>query len=356
MGLDGVPRRHTTDVTGPHESMHVQQLAMAWLRAIPKKYLYAAGGFLGLLVLIALLPSRNDGAEEAAEENEPAVVAEEREPSTTSGVLTTGLELTPEPEHDPDPSTPKPGADEATLISIDTALTSKNEDGALALIRPARDKFPNDPQLLWREGKALAMKKAKSSRVSALERYGEALDEDASLISNPDFYGELNALLRSSTLRTHAIDLAVQKLGTHGHKFLLELVNVDDPTEMLGWVERHRILDVLNADADAAKLVDNRLNLARDLYQVDQSPQPCNEFIKTLNAMAMALDVYYVEHVVALHSLPVAKPEAPDDAAACGGAEAKLTEVRALYYSKFPEEMAKLAASGSSSKKKKKKR
>jgi serine/threonine protein kinase len=352
VGLDGLPRRHTTDVTGPHD-MHVQQLAMAWLRAIPRKYLYAAGGFLGLLILIALLPSRSEGDDEdPAQDDDPAVVAEEREPTTTSA---TGLEPDgPEPDG-PGPSTSKPGADEATLIEIDLALTSKNEDGALALIRPARDKFPNDAQLLWREGKALAMKKAKSSRVSALERYGEALDHDASLITNPDFYGELNALLRNSTLRTHAIDLAVQQLGTHGHKFLLELVNVDDPTEMLGWVERHRILDVLNADADAAKLVDHRLNLARDLYQVDQSPQPCAEFVKTLNAMAMALDVYYVEHVVALHSLPVAKPEAPDDAAACAGVEAKLTEVRALYYSKFPEEMAKLAA-GSSSKKKKKRR
>src|SRR5690606_34912115 len=72
----------------------------------------------------------------------------------------------------------KPGVTEATLISIDQALTSKNDDAALDLIRPARDKFPDDPQLLWREGKALAMKRAKSSKVTALERYGEALDRE----------------------------------------------------------------------------------------------------------------------------------------------------------------------------------
>jgi serine/threonine protein kinase len=350
-GLD-VPRRHTTDVSAVHESAHIQQLAMAWLRAIPRKYLYAAGGFLGLLVLIALLPSRIGGDDEdEPEDDEPAVVAE-NEPSTTTGQSSTtgGSDtLEPNPDHAKSP------VDEATLIAIDLALTSKDEDEALALIRPARDHYPNDAQLLWREGKALSMKKAKSSRATALERYGEALDNDRSLIDNPDFYGELNGLLRSSVLRPHAIDLAVQKLGTSGHKFLLELVNVDDPNEMLGWVERHRILDVLDADAEASKLVDHRLNLARDLYQVDQSSQPCTEFIKTLDAIGLSPDVYFVEYIVAPITLPVAKAEAPDDAAACAKVEAKLKTVRDLYTSEFPEEAAKFkAASGSSTKKKKK--
>jgi serine/threonine protein kinase len=352
-GLD-VPRRHTTDVSGAHEGVHIQQLVMAWISHIPKKYLYAAGGFLGLLVLIALLPSRQGSDDDEESDGDGTAVVAENEPSTTTGqaATTTGFDVQPEPDHVP----VKSEVDEETLVAIDLALTSKNEDQALALIRPARDKHPTDAQLLWREGKALAMKKAKSSRVSALERYGEALDHDRSLIDNPDFYGELNVLLRSSVLRSHAIDLAVQKLGTAGHKFLLELVNVEDPNEMLGWVERHRILDVLNADAEASKLVDNRLNLARDLYQVDQSSQPCTEFIKTLDAIGMALDVYYVEHIVSPLTPPVAKAEAPDDAAACADVEGALSTVRELYKSKFAEEAAKFMAAASSTKKKKKRR
>ncbi len=349
--VTGIPTRQSDQHTAAHQAVHPQQLVMAWLQAIPRKYLYAAGGFLGLLILIALLPSRwgddeDDGSESG---DDPAVVAD----PSTGGVPSTTTGAPPDPDTlDPHPA--KSAVDEETLIAIDLALTSKNEDEALTLIRPARDKFPHDAQLLWREGKALSMKKAKSSRVTALERYGEALDQDPTLIDNPDFYGELNTLLRSSTLRSQAIDLAVQELGTSGHKFLLELVNVDDPTEMLGWVDRHRILDVLNADPEASKLVDNKLNLARDLYQVDQSPSPCANFIATLDRIAMARDVYYVEHVMHELTLPQAKPEAPDDAAACGEVENKLGIVRELYKKEFPDEVAKFTAAKTPSKKKKK--
>jgi serine/threonine protein kinase len=352
-GLEAVPRHHTDGLSGPQSGVHPQALVMAWLGAIPKKYLYAAGGFLGLLILIALIPT-GDGTDEPQDEQtggDPAVVAE-NEPGTTNGEpSTTGL------EPDPQPDSPKSKVDQDTLIAIDLALTSKNEDEALALIRPARDKYPHDAQLLWREGKAMSMKKAKSSRVTALERYGEALDNDASLIDDPDFYGDLNALLRISTLRSHAIDLAVQKLGAPGHKFLLELVNVDDPTEMLGWTDRHRILEVLNADPEASKLVDARLNLARDLYQAGESSKPCTEFLATLDRIGMMPDVYFVEHLVQPSLVPPqTKPEAPDDAAACANVEAKLKVVRNLYTSKFPEETAKFTAASSTSSKKKKKR
>jgi serine/threonine protein kinase len=349
--VTGLEARHTTDVTGSHQSVHPQQLVMAWLAAVPRKYLYAAGGFLGLLILIALVPSGGGDDDDEAPQDNPAVVADV--PDTGEQPSTSGLG----PETS-EPKPPKSQVDEDTLIAIDLALTSKNEDGALALIRPARDKFPHDAQLLWREGKAMSMKKVKSSRVTALERYGEALDNDRSLIDNPDFYGDLNALLRVSTLRSQAIDLAVQKLGTPGHKFLLELVNVDDPSEMLGWVERHRILDVLNADPEASKLVDVRLNLARDLYQVDQSSQPCTAFIATLDRIALTPDVYFVEHIVQPSlPLPKLKTDVAADAAVCAEVPAKLALVRDVYKKKFPEEAAKFtSSSGSSSSKKKKKR
>jgi hypothetical protein len=347
-GLEPV-RRHTTDITDVH---HPQRLVMAWLAAIPKKYLYAAGGFLGLLILIALVPTGGSSEDEGEQPaGEPAVVAD-NEPGTTAGQPTSTTGQEPEPQ--PEPNT-KSQVEESTLIAIDLALTSKNEDEALALITPARDKYPHDAQLLWREGKAMSMKKAKSTRVTALERYGEALDNDPSLIHNPDFYGDLNALLRVSTLRSSAIDLAVQKLGTSGHKFLLELVNVDDPTEVLGWVERHRILEVLNADPEASKLVDARLNLARDLYQVDQSSQPCTEFLATLDRIGLSTDAYFVEYVMQPSlPMPAMKLDAPDDAAKCAEVEAKLKVVRELYTSKFPEEAAKATAPASKSKKKKK--
>ena len=313
----------------------------SFLAAIPRKYWYVGGGVLGLLLLIALWPHDDGKADTDAD----------------AGSGGPGL-LVAKPGDAPAPDTAgkaAPGIDEDTLIAIDQALTSKNEDTALDLIRPARDKFPNDPALLWREGKALSMKRAKSSKVTALERYGEALDHDPKLIENPDFYGELYVLLRNATLQEQAINLALQKLGTAGHKFLLELVNVDDPKKMLGWVDRHRVLTELGGNADATKLVDWRLNLARDLYQAADAPTPCAAFRDTLDAIAKGKDVYFVEHV---HNAKLVPPtptgEDEADAAICAELGDKLVVVRDLLATAHPDEAAKFASTSTSKKKKKK--
>ena len=105
-------------------------------------------------------------------------------------------------------------APQEELAEIDRLLLAKSGDAALALIKPLRDDYPDDPQLLWREGKALALKKAK--RDTALVRYGEALDVDPSLIEDADFYAELYDLLGDRKLRSEALDFALQKLGKTG--------------------------------------------------------------------------------------------------------------------------------------------
>ncbi|WP_181233958.1 serine/threonine-protein kinase [Enhygromyxa salina] len=323
----------------------------AWIAAIPRTWWYVGGGILSVLLLISLWPNGGEGDEgedpqdgvEAPSDDDPATVANSDDGGDAA---------------DTGSGTPiKPRADEKTLVAIDVALTSKNEDQALDLIRPARDKFPNDPQLLWREGRALAIKRAKSSRVTALERYSQALDQDRTLIDNPDFYGELYVLLRNKTLQEQAINLALQKLGPAGHKFLLELVNVADPNEMLGWVDRHRVLDVLRGDMDSLKLVDSKLNLARDLYQAPQAPKPCAEFAKVLDTIIESKDPYFVEHVFAVS--PPAAGDDVDDAAVCAKLEDKLVVVRDLMATAHPEEAAKYGPnkpkkSNNNSKKKKK--
>jgi serine/threonine protein kinase len=314
--------------------------ARALFAAIPRKWLYVSGGVLGLLLLIALWPSGSgDASGDGDGDGDPAsLLIGKTDPATAEG--------------DGDPA--KPGVGEDTLIAIDQALTSKNEDAALDLIRPARDKFPDDPALLWREGKALSMKRTKSHRVTALERYGEALDRDRKLIDDPDFYGELNVLLRTSTLQEQAINLSLQKLGTAGHKFLLELVNVDDPKKMLGWVDRHRVLSELRGSPDSFKLVDWRLNYARDLYQVADAPQPCTAFRDTLDHIAKTKDAYYVEH---LFNSKLAPPEAgadKADAAVCAGLDDKLVVVRDLLATAHPDETAKFTKKKTGSRNKKK--
>jgi serine/threonine protein kinase len=309
-------------LTQSHPTLQQRSVLVAWMAVIPRRWWYVGGGILGLLLLISIWPQGDD---EAPADDE----------TTTEPVATIASS---EGGGDPPEVDVTPSIDADTLVAIDVALTSKNEDQALDLIRPARDKFPNDPQLLWREGKALAIKRAKSSRVTALERYSQALDQDPTLIDNPDFYGELNVLLRNKTLQEQAINLALQKLGPAGHQYLLELVNVADPNEMLGWVDRHRVLDVLRTDLNSIKLVDAKLNLARDLYQAAQAPKPCVEFAKVLDTIIEAKDVYFVEHVFS------AKPPVlgeGSDSTGCEGLEDKLVVVRDLLATAHPEEAAK---------------
>jgi hypothetical protein len=336
-------------LTQSHPTVSKRSPIAAWMATIPRTWWYVGGGILGVLLLISLWPSGSEGEAGDGDPQDGVEASSDDGPTVASG------------DDDGDDAGPqtniigaKPRADEKTLIAIDVALTSGNEDQALDLIRPARDKFPNDPQLLWREGRAMAIKRAKSSRVTALERYSQALDQDRTLIDNPDFYGELYVLLRNKTLQEQAINLALQKLGPAGHKFLLELVNVADPNEMLGWVDRHRVLDVLRGDMDSLKLVDSKLNLARDLYQAPQAPKPCAAFSKVLDTIIESKDVYFVEHVFS--AKPPTAGEDVEDAAVCAKLEARLVVVRDLMATAHPKEAAKYTSKPKNNGKKKKRR
>jgi serine/threonine protein kinase len=327
---------------------------------IPKKAWKIAAGVLGVLVIIAAWPSSDDDEEPGDD------VAD-----STSGKQPDGLTggkvdpkpdipiLDPEGDGDggsivPDPNIP--GPDEATLVEIDQALTAKNQEQALRLIKPARDQYPNDPGLLWREGKALSLSKSTTNKVTALERYGQAFEARPSLIDDPDFYRELQDLLRISKLRSQAIDLAVQKLGPAGHDFLLELVNVDDPTKVLGWVDRHRILHELAKSEEASKLVDTKVNLARDLYQAANSPKPCINFRDSVDAIGASKDAYFIEHIGNPKlTLPVPHPDDKEDVAACSDLQTRLDAARTAVFEANPTEAAAFQASLETPKKKKKK-
>ncbi len=338
---------------------HLPPWAAAVFDRIPKRAWQIAAGVLGVLVIIAAWPNGGDEPEVGEVEVEKSATTSSGEPKPeTAGTGKVALPIEPANDDDePEPagdSVAEPidetaglvlGPDESTLVAIDQALTAKNDDEALRLIKPARDQFPDDPELLWREGKALSMSRSPTSKVTALERYGQAFVAKPELIDDSDFYRELQDLLRNSKLRSQAIDLAVQKLGPAGHAFLLELVNVDDPTKVLGWVDRHRILTELGKYEEPSKLVDVKVNLARDLYQAANSPQPCANFRDTVEAMGASKDVYYLEHVGNPKlTLPAPNPDDKDDTAVCGDLQSRLDAARAAVFEANPTEAAAFQA------------
>jgi len=304
--------------------------ARALLDAIPRKWLYVAGSVLALLVIIAAWPSGGD----AGDDDDAG--------SSSGGEVDVGRKSPAGGGPPPLPWTGAAKPDEAIYVEIDKLLSAKSKDAALTKIRAARDEFPADPGLLWREGRALALSKSAADRQIALVRYGEAIDGDASLLEQPAFHAELFGLLEDPALRESAIDLAVQKLGAPAHAFLLALINVEDPKQALGFVDRHRILDALMSKPESLARVDMPLNLARDVYQAKDALQPCTAFGATLDAIEARNEAYFVEHATSSNVTIPTKPGGGEDAAKCEGLAERYAALGRQLSTTYPEEAARV--------------
>jgi tRNA A-37 threonylcarbamoyl transferase component Bud32 len=234
------------------------------------------------------------------------------------------------------------GVSPTRLADIDRLLLADNTTEAEKLLEVLRDRFPEDAQLLWREGRLLAKDRRKKSQ--ALAAYGSAIDKDATLLDDRDFYAELSELLGIPKLREEALDIAVRKMGSHGHKFLLELVNREK--KALGYEDRHRALDELAKDKKNDELINRKLNVALDLWQANESLTPCQSFLTALDAVLAAPDSYFLNPV---DKAPAPEPRKEDevivdeaDAAKCQEAGDKRAKVLAFLRLQFPEESAGL--------------
>jgi hypothetical protein len=92
-------------------------------------------------------------------------------------------------------------------------------------------------------------------------------------------------------------------------------VNEVDPARVLPFAERHERLDRLAALPEAA-FVDRRLNLAFDLVQAADAPDPCRTFAAALDAFAAAPDP-------SLHGALATAHAPTSDDPACAGLEAR---------------------------------
>jgi serine/threonine protein kinase len=211
------------------------------------------------------------------------------------------------------------GPADAQIAEIDRLILADKLDDADKLLAPLRDQYPRDAQLLWRQGRLLAKRKKK--RAQALASYGNAIDLDPTLLDERDFYAEIYDLMRDTSLRDDALDLALQKMGGHGHKFLLELVN--NERKPLGFLDRHRALEELRRDPANEALVNKQLNMALDVLQATQSLTPCKSYAEALSSISQAPDWFFY---VRVEKAPVPQPPpgeagggAKEDSAACEG-------------------------------------
>jgi hypothetical protein len=222
------------------------------------------------------------------------------------------------------------------FAEIDRLILAGKSAEADKLLGPMLDESPDDPGLVWRHGQLLA--KSRKTKDRALAAYGQALDLDPSLLEDKDFYAQLHDLLRNRRSRDEALDIALRRMGTQGHSFLLELVNDDKP---LGFNDRHRALDELAKDDANDALINWKLNRALDLLQATQSLTPCEHYAEALEVIADEPDPWYLSRV---ERAPVPEPKAGEDltdeekadAAKCEGLEDRRAAVIAMLASLQP--------------------
>jgi serine/threonine protein kinase len=230
------------------------------------------------------------------------------------------------------------GPDEVRLAEIDRMIFADKLGEAQALLQPLLDEYPKNAMLAWRQGRIHAKSKKTGAKTNALAAYGDAVDADASLLDDHDFYAELHALLINPKLRTQALNFALRKMGRAGHKFLLELVN--DQRNPLSYNDRRRALQELATVDENAPLIDLQLHRALDLLQATQAIAPCTAYRDALDSIAASPDHWYHQRV---ERAPLPSPksgknlttEEMADTAQCEGIDLRRAEVLA--------ELAKLA-------------
>lgn len=105
----------------------------------------------------------------------------------------------------------------------------------------------------------------------------------------------------------------------------LAQVNTYDLERALMYPERHALMDELFADPQARPMINQRVNLALDLLQADQSDAPCGVFRTSLRAIEAARDPFFDD---ALGRAVPPRASDGEDAQQCEGLEAELKRVR----------------------------
>ncbi len=265
----------------------------------------------------------------------------------------------PEPPPPPEPDAKQEAAE--ALAELDAALIGGDFKKAAELLGPLREQFPEDPALLWREGKILARKRNTKSRKQALERYAEALKRDPQLSSNLGFFSELDQLLGNASLREPAIELALTELGVRGHGRLLEFL--DDSKRLPDFDTRQRMLAALKTEEESWRKVNLGQQLNHDFEQYVKTEKPCQNLTGILqsiqdNIAHDTIDDSFVTRV-SDDNLRLPKPKNEADTAevtACEGLPQTVAATQKALAEKFPAPVKKKKKKRRKKKRRKKKR
>ncbi|MCB9750380.1 MAG: protein kinase [Myxococcales bacterium] len=269
-----------------------------------------------LLALFGLKPAGDDAGDETGGDGS--------EPSDTG----------------PGPGGGTAGPTSEELSELDREIVARAYDEALTLLKPLRERYPENTDLLWREARLLSQRKGQKSEALAL--YAEAMRIDPGMATNLGFFAELDKLLRYRALRDQAIEVTLEHLGERGHDLLVTFIN--DDKKIPPYELRHRVIDALNADAELAAKIEVRANLVRDFDQYAESMTPCASFVKLMLDLRTRVDEELVDEdfkqrlnaeALVLPKLTEGAP--PEEVSACTEVPGALDATRAALLEKFPD-------------------
>lgn len=219
----------------------------------------------------------------------------------------------------------------ASLASVDALLAAREHEAALISLGPLLEEHPDDAQLHWRMARVLTALGGAENRARALESHAVALTTDAALLDDEAFMQELWALMDDPTLRTDAIDLALERLGARADDRLLQWLNVQ--AKPLDRRSRHRVITHLEGN-DRGNAINRPLQHALDLWQAREAEDPCEAFAGALRTASQSPDSFLLGTLrgVAVPMAKAAEGEAPQP---CPGAAEQLAEARARFDEMF---------------------
>lgn len=262
--------------TGVRVSPQVEAAPVAPPPAADPRWKWGAGAAAAVLIAASIGVISRDGDGDDAEVTETRTAVSDKGDPEDAVVIT-------------DENGPPP----AVLAEIDRLLLAKKATDAEKLLEPLQAQFPQDATLVWRRGRAMALRRKKTAQ--ALELYSQALEADPGLVDNKEFYAELHDLLRTKNARKHALAFSLEHHGEHGDKYLLETVN--DEKDPLQYDRRHEVLVALRKNPANEPLINERLQRALDIMQAADSGAPCTSYSKALDAVVAAPEHYFFNRV-----------------------------------------------------------
>ncbi len=205
----------------------------------------------------------------------------------------------------------KPTAPQEELAPIDEALDAGKRSEARALLAQLLERFPDDPDVLWRAAMAEGKQRAASQKRAEYMR--DAIEEEPSRLEDKT----VGALVLRELARPTVPDPLIELVVDHGDPIEAGWTKalLGRPKDALSQTQRTRLIEA----TEPSDTWNPRAHRCLDLWQAPNTAAPCTVYGEALDAMKAAPHASYRK---SLQYAPVpTEPGSEEESEACDGLE-----------------------------------